>query len=412
MKVVLKKKILNVSKDLFYNILASLIITGVMQVIVYPFLAQKFSATEYGMILTVIGVANTIMVAFGNTLNNVRLIVNCDYEKDNLSGDFNLLVIISSFIALLVSIFINSMYFNISKTSICILTLFVVLGIVRTYYSVEFRLILNFKKILVQNLIGTIGYLIGIVCLKIINMWPIPFLVSEFFQLVYVIKNNSLCRESYKVTSRFQFTLIKYIILIITGLSTTLIAYLDRLIIYPLLGGNAVTIYTVASFFGKSLGVLMTPIAGVLLGYYAQKSFVMTKKRFWLINLTSLLGGLIFVIFSIVFAPFFTKLLYPTIYTQARSYILIANLAATINVVCSLTQSSVLKFAPTWLQIVKEVIYGTTYIGVGCILLKSYGLLGFCIAAVIANSVKLIVLYIVGTLFVGFNVSSIQQSAL
>ena len=82
-------------------------------------------------------------------------------------------------------------------------------------------------------------------------------------------------------------TLIKYIILIFTGLSTTLSTYLDRLIIYPLLGGDAVTVYTVASFFGKSLGIVMTPIAGVLLGYYAQRNFIMTKKKFWSINVTS-----------------------------------------------------------------------------------------------------------------------------
>ena len=233
------------------------------------------------------------------------------------------------------------------------------------------------------------------------SIWVIPFILAELLQLIYVLKNSSLQKERITTTPVFRMTLIKYIILIFTGLSTTLITYLDRLIIYPLLGGNAVTVYTVASFFGKSLGIVMTPIAGVLLGYYAQRNFIMTKKKFWSINMIAAAGGVIFVIFSVIFSPFFTKLLYPTVFEQAAPYIFIANLAATISTVCSLTQSSVLKFAPTWLQIIKELVYGITYVGMGLVLLNAYGLLGFCIAAVAANCTKLITLYIIGTLFIG-----------
>ena len=79
----------SISKDFFYNILASVILTGVMQVVVYPFLALKFNNQEYGTLLTIMGIANTVIVAFGNTLNNVRLIVNNDYEREHLEGDFN-----------------------------------------------------------------------------------------------------------------------------------------------------------------------------------------------------------------------------------------------------------------------------------------------------------------------------------
>ena len=75
----------SISKDFFYNILASVILTGVMQVVVYPFLALKFNNQEYGTLLTIMGIANTVIVAFGNTLNNVRLIVNNDYEREQQS---------------------------------------------------------------------------------------------------------------------------------------------------------------------------------------------------------------------------------------------------------------------------------------------------------------------------------------
>ena len=391
----------SISKDFFYNILASVILTGVMQVVVYPFLALEFNNQEYGTLLTIMGIANTVIVAFGNTLNNVRLIVNNDYEREHLEGDFNGLLFFASLIAVVFSCMISSLYFRQSIITVIGLAVFVVLGTVRSYYCVEFRLILDFKKILIQNIVGAVGYAVGVAALMGFHIWVIPFILAELLQLIYVLKNSSLQQERITTTPVFRMTLIKYIILIFTGLSTTLITYLDRLIIYPLLGGNAVTVYTVASFFGKSLGIVMTPIAGVLLGYYAQRNFIMTKKKFWSINMIAAAGGVIFVIFSVIFSPFFTKLLYPTVFEQAAPYIFIANLAATISTVCSLTQSSVLKFAPTWLQIIKELVYGITYVGMGLVLLNAYGLLGFCIAAVAANCTKLITLYIIGTLFIG-----------
>ena len=269
----------SISKDFFYNILASVILTGVMQVVVYPFLALKFNNQEYGTLLTIMGIANTVIVAFGNTLNNVRLIVNNDYEREHLEGDFNGLLFFASLIAVVFSCMISSLYFRQSIITVIGLAVFVVLGTVRSYYCVEFRLILDFKKILIQNIVGAVGYAVGVAALMGFHIWVIPFILAELLQLIYVLKNSSLQKERITTTPVFRMTLIKYIILIFTGLSTTLITYLDRLIIYPLLGGNAVTVYTVASFFGKSLGIVMTPIAGVLLGYYAQRNFIMTKKK-------------------------------------------------------------------------------------------------------------------------------------
>lgn len=78
-----------------------------------------------------------------------------------------------------------------------------------------------------------------------------------------------------------------------------------------------------------------------------------------------------------------------------------ANLAATISVLCQLTQSAVLKFAPTWIQILKELVYAFAYILLGFLLLKQFGLYGFCIAAIVANLVKLITLYILGNKYIG-----------
>lgn len=395
------KKAKNISKDFIYNITASLLFTGVMQIIVYPYLAQRFSAQEYGTLLTLMGIANTVVVSLGNTLNNTRLIMNQAYEKKHLSGDFNIILIFAVFVSVVCTIIAGTFVFDQGIFATVLLSLYVGLACFRAYVSVEFRLVLNFKKILYGNVWGALGYIVGTGIVMVIPVWSISFLMAELFYTLYILHNTKIYRESYKTTELLGRTSSKYLILIITGLSGNLLVYLDRLLIYPLVGADAVSTYTVAAFFGKTLSIVMVPIAGVLLGYYAQKDYKMTIKKFWNINILTLVFCSLFILISIVLSPLITKLLYPTLFESAKSYLFVANLAATIGVMCSITQTSVLKFAPTWLQIVKEVVYGVAYIGCGVVLLDRYGLWGFCMAAVTANVVKLLTLYIMGTLFIG-----------
>ena len=393
-------KIKNLSKDFIYNIVASIILTGIMQIVVYPFLASKLTGDAYGTLLTTMGIINTIIVSLGNTLNNVRLIMNSNYVKDNENGDFQIILFASEALGIIASLIVTIFVFKLKIVQTVLLCLVVILGLAKSYYCVSFRLQLNFKLILLQNVFGAIGYGLGIVVFFVLHEWPIPFLFAELSQLIFVICVSSLWREPFAKTKRFATCTSKYFILILTGLSSSLILYLDRIIIYPLIDGEAVSIYTIASVFGKSLGIIMTPIAGVLLSYYAQIDFVMTVRRFRKTNIISLIFGAFFIVCTIFISPIVTKLLYPSFYDQVSPFLFVANLAATINVIGNLTQSAVLKYAPTWLQIIKEAIYCLTYVLLGLLLLKPYGLFGFCIASIVANSVKLLSLYIIGEFFI------------
>ena len=92
-----KKKIV---ADFGINIIASGILTIMLQIVIYPLLASRYSDLEYGTILTIMGIMNIIIVTLGNSLNNVRLIQNKEYLDKNVTGDFNLLVIFALISAL------------------------------------------------------------------------------------------------------------------------------------------------------------------------------------------------------------------------------------------------------------------------------------------------------------------------
>lgn len=397
-------KLEKISKDFGLNLLASLITTGTAQLILYPVLARLMSENHYGEMLTLMGIANTIAVACGGSLNNVRLLLQEEYDEGHQIGDFNivlwLIVVISTIVLLIVFWFIYKQPLVISVFTMA----FAILCFLRTYISVEYRIILDYKKVLYSNIWVAIGNVIGVALyalVKIENLWAIPFFMGEIFSYIYILKTTSIIREPIRRTELFGRIAGKEAVLLVSALSANVLTYLDRLLLLPLLGGAAVSCYTVASVFGKSLGILMMPLAGVMLSYYAHKGFKMSRSLFWKINLGSICVGVLFSIISLLIAPIFTKILYSSLYNNAKDYLIIANITAIVNVVANMTQPSVLKFAPTFWQLIIQVIYCTIYLVGGVLCVQLLGLWGFSIMALSAAIIKVVMLFMIGNIFIG-----------
>lgn len=388
-----------VAGDFILSLAASLFSTGVLQIILYPFLARYLAAEEYGIVLTIMGVGNTLANAFSGSLNNVRLLQNTTYEKQGVQGDFPVLFAAFSIASAIAYGGYLGISGNVSPVTGTLLVLFAVFATMRGYASVAFRVVINFTKNLILNVIVGAAEIAGILILYISGnhvLWPLPFLLGELAGVVYLLFSCNIFREKFCISPLMAETFQKTCVLFVTTFIANLIQYLDRLLLLPILGGEAVSVYTVASFFGKSLGVLVTPLASVLLSYYAQKDFGMTTRRYWKINLSMIAFSTVFFLFCVAVGPFGTGIFYPTLIDAARPYILLANLAAVINVTSNMVQPAVLKFAPTRWQLIIQVLYGTIYIAVGWFSASQYGLWGFCVSSIIAAAIKLAVLLIVG----------------
>lgn len=388
-----EKKIIS---DFTYNILATIIQTAVLQIVVYPFMATVLGAEEYGYLLTIMGIVNIFIVSLGDGLNNVRLIQKNAYEEQKLTGDFNLLLLsFSSASTLVFGIFI-AVQFKVTGSSLIFLLLCVLVGIVASYWSVSYRLYINYKMILAYNVARCVGYVVGLLLVKWIQVWPIAFMMGEVFGSAFLLKTTSLYKEKAIKTPLFSKTTKIYLTLIITNLTANVVIYLDRIFLYPVLGGEQVTIYTVSSFVGKSVGMLVTPIASVLLSYYAQKNFKMTIKRYWTINGMVLVGGGVIGAVAVFLAPWITGILYPTVIGNTAKYIVIANVATLIGALTNILSPSVLKFANIFWQIVIQGVYALSYIVLGYLLLQREGLWGFCIATFIVNIIRMLLYMIIG----------------
>lgn len=400
---ILKAKIISITKDFGLNLLASMISTIISQLVLYPFLASFMSADRYGMMLTVMGVANTVAVSCGGSLNNTRLLLQNKISSQKESGDFSIILLGSACASAIILLLVYKAAFGQSYIESILVVTFAILCLLRSYVSVEYRIILNYKKNLISNSFVAIGNLLGVLILVVISnekMWPLSFVIGEICGFIYVSRTTKLLREPLKRSALFNSIIKKEAVLLLTSLSSNLLTYLDRLLLLPLLGGMAVSCYTVASVFGKCLGILITPLAGVLLSYYSQKGFEMSRSLFWKINFSTIICGVAFCLVSIGISPWFTSTMYPSLFSEASKYLLIANVTAIINAVANMIQPSVLKFAPTGWQLFIQGMYCLIYLLGGIFATREFELWGFAFVAMIAAVVKTLILFFVGHFYI------------
>ena len=399
-------KIKKMLHDFGYNFLSSVIMTAVTQLITYPYLAKVFPADEYGEILIIIGIINIVSAMLGNTLNNARLIQQNRYDAEGVKGDFNIILTVVSVISFLVMIAVCCLYFGCSLTESLLISIVTMLGVVRNYVIIAYYAVLDFKQIMISNIMVCIGYIIGMLITSVSHNWTMPFLLGEVFGCLYVAVTTDIFREPFRCTNLLFSTINKYAVLISTSFMANAINYLDRLLIYPVLGGEMVSAYTVAAFWGKCLGIVASPMSVVLLGYYSKKDFKISNKLFWKINIISCTVALVFYVATYKLSSIVTMILYPTLYENAKPYIQIANLAAIIGVLANLSNPIILKFAKAKWQMILQMVYGVVYFALALFSLTRYGIYGFCYSVIAANLVRLLLIYIVGTASIKKNYSS------
>lgn len=391
------RRLTRITGDFVISILASVVYTFARQIVVFPMLAARLSDADYGTLLTVAGLANVCTAMIGNSLNNIRLVQDSKYRDQGLLGDFNFLCLLGSGFSVIFAAVLWRM-FHLSLVTVVLLTLYLVVSNLYQYATAFFRLELNFKRNFLSNVLVSAAYIAATFIFASETLWPAIFLVGEGAGLVYTWKVTPFKREPLIRTPLFSITAATLLTYMATNLINNLLTYADRMILYPVLGAESVSYYSTASFFGKSAGIVMTPIAGVLLGYFAQKNFRASKKLFALVNGISLCCLAVFLAGCWLLAPWFTRLLYPTLYDGAAPYIFLANLAAAVGIAANMAQPMVLKACSIKWTLLTQVLYGISYLLFSCLWLPSYGLLGFCWASIVSNGIRLLALYTIGFL--------------
>lgn len=390
-----------IGHDFLLNLLATGVFIATMQVFVYPQIAKVCSAEVYGAFLTVVGIFHTIGGTFGNSLNNVRLIENEKYYNAGVVGDFNWLLLGSMLFVAVASIFLFQFlpgeYSFLGLIGIMLLFLLV---IAEQYFSVAFRLELNYKKILLMNVFFSLAYVVSTVWYvhfnNNVNNWFFIFLVGELAALVYIFRNSTLWKESFRRTKLFQSTALNYLNLIYMSFIGSVLLYFDRNFLFPLLGGEAVAVYFVSTVMGKAVGMVSGPMSGVLLSYFGQVGFRMSRKKFWLMNGSFCVVGTVSYVVCVVIGDLVVGYFYPTLYPKAREYMYVASLAPILGVIGSMARPAVLRYVDLKKLSVFNTLFLLLTVVVSYFGIQQAGLYGFCWAAVLLAFVQMMVYFILG----------------
>lgn len=388
-----KSLIYKFAHDSIYSLIATGILTGVTQLIIYPQLSIFLNDYEFGVILSTMAIVNVIMSSFASQLSYVRLISNQVYRNNKISGDFQLLLLFTVLITTFLFICINTYYLKINR--IIFLLLINIITILKNYYSVEFKLEADFKKILFMNVMQSIGILVGFYFFIKFGNWMSIFILGELLALIYIFKYSTLKNEAFRLTEKFSATTKRYIIFIGSALINNSLNYFDKLLIFPTLGAEAVAVFSVATFFGKSLYILIQPITSVIFSYLSSGILTIRIKNYAILNIVLVIGGIIgFLIFNYLSFPI-TKYFYPTLFNKAASYIFIGNLGTVINILNSFNIIILIKLAPSIWQIRLSIIFGIQYIFGSIWVISSWGLEGFYYLIIIVNILRYLIVMII-----------------
>lgn len=378
--------------DSLLNIVATAIPIIILQLVTLPIIGNQLGGDQYGLIVTLISLFTVLSFPFGNVLNNIRLLVDKEYSEKRIFGDFNILLI-GSIVLSTIMMIIGTVYYEgqFSFISISLIILISCLNLLREYLGVSFRLQLNYKKIVINNVILTIGYILGTILFSLMEYWQFIFIFGYGFSVLYIIKNSTLLKEPVVRTDLFNSTTYKSIVLLGSSLLTNVLNYADKLLIFPLLGPAAVTIYYTATILGKIISMAITPINGVILSYIVRLEKI-NHKTFGSIMLLTGTVGIIGYFFTIWISPLVLGFLYPDWANESLKYIYITTATAIVGVISSVIQPFILKFNHINWQLIINGSNVIVYMVCAFVLYQFYGIMGFCIGIFISNVYQLILM--------------------
>ncbi|MEB7657771.1 hypothetical protein NGB24_07860 [Mammaliicoccus vitulinus] len=377
--------------DSILNIIATLLVTISLQLIVLPITSDYETNLEFGNIISILAILNSISSLIGSSLNNLRLINN-DFYKEN-KGDFGYILTVSIIIgSILFSLILFSMVDYIDH--IIYLAVLILMSL-RIYLIVYFRINLSFLNILKHSFMLSLGYGIGTLIYFEFQIFPLILLIGEFFSILYLYFKLNMKVFLFEKTSNFRNLKKEYLNLSFSNIANVISMYLDRYLVLVMLGAQYVGYYFVASVLGKLMATVSIPISGVILAYLNSSKVKNHIKLFNKMFLLSIGFGCIVFLSLYIVSPYIINILYSKSWESVKSYYNLANLGVILYLIGTFMNTYCIKFLKMNRQIVIQYCYVIVLVLLGVVLMRKNGLQGFINATLIANIVRICIIYFV-----------------
>jgi len=378
------KRYQKIIKDVSYSLIAYALPTFALYFVVQPVIARYLSGEENGLFLTILSIIRYITNILITPLATLRLLEKSNSIANNqLDGKFNYIYAIVTIIGIIVTgciIFAYSSSTDIVNILLSLAVLFFLFF--HDYYYIAFRIIIDFKKITIDNALIVLGFFVGLGLFTFFHYWQLVFISGYLTGSIYVFVQARKLLQIGKMR-RIKTPEInkKYVELSASNVVGYSITYCDKLLIYPVLGGNNVSIYNAAGVVSKVISVISIPVRNVLLSYLVNKDKIVISRKLYrrILVLTPLIMALLVFVFSTV-GFVLCKFLYPMFYDEAVKFIPMIVGAIVIKTTYGTANLILLQFAKTFLQTLTSIISVALYLTFVFVFtfVLHMGLWGFC----------------------------------
>lgn len=375
-----------ISTNTIYTIAGTLVLNAVLQLILYPRMTRDMGSERMGTVLFVMGLVAILSPSIGQSLNNGRLVLRRDHEVSN--GDYFFAVLIISLISLAVVLPFTVGSIG-GPAAILPSAVLILLTSYRYYGDVEYRLSLQYRKFFFYYLAASVGYLSGYFIYRVTGSWYWAFLTGEIFALVYVSLTGSVFKGFLTRSQNFRLVMGKGTLLVSSYLITNTTLNMDRLILKSMVGGEAVTIYYVASLIGKTLVLLVAPINTIIISYLTKEKVRLSRGQFLRYSGAGLLVSLFFLILCQIGTPLFVRLFYRDLTAGVAPLVTIVNLTQILAVLSAYLFMLVLTFADERWQLILQALHLGVMMAMAIPMTLKSGLMGFSLAVMIANILRI-----------------------
>ena len=367
---------------------------GVLQLFIYPSFNSRLGAEKMGDVLYALSILAIFSPALGSAANNARLVEKREHDVKN--GDILLVMFpLSVIFAVLYVMIISGYLFD--PLEYIMAGVLLVLTVFRYYGDVEYRLSLNYKGYFVYYLTISLGYIAGVLLYPVTNSWILVFLIGEVASNVVVLISGKIYRPLTLSENHTQISR-KILVLTLSYLLYNGVLNLDRILLQNLIDSETVTIYYVGSLLGKTAALLVGPLNSVILSYMSKNNTQITRKQY--MKISAVIIGVGAVIFAVILAvmPLFVNILYKDISARVLEISTVANLSQIICFSSSLLLTIMLTFASAKWQLIIQASYAAVFLALGIAGAKIGGLQGFIIAILLANIIRLVLVFGIGVI--------------
>lgn len=386
-----KKK--RIAANTMYTIGGALVLNGVLQLIIYPYLAARLGSEANGTMLYLMAVIAILGPSIGQALNNSRLVLRRTIPVTN--GDYDTALLIFSAAGIIGALIFAGSSLEGAGAFIFYSILILVTNF-RYYGDVEYRLTLNYRRYFVYYCMCGAGYAAGLLIYLVTGNWFVIFITGEVCAVAYVALSGGVFRNFFARSSHFGTVMRRGGILVLSYFVTNLTLNIDRIVLNGTLGGTAVTEYYVVSLIGKTLVLFVAPVNTIIISYLTKENARLSRRSFIKYAAAGVVVSAVFFLLCLVATPIFIRIFYPSLYEATRGLVAVVSLTQILAMLSAYLFIVVLTFTGTVWQLALQLIH------LGVLLEMIYvwpghgSLADFSMAVLIANALRIVAVTALG----------------